>query len=96
MVSIDVATPANGCLEIVAGKHKEGMLPTAPDDTVDPEFAKTLNWEYLETEHGDIVLFDLYISHKSGPNTSDRPRRAFYITYNKECEGSYREEHYKR
>jgi hypothetical protein len=34
------------------------MLPTAPDNTVDPEFAKIPNWEYLETEPCDIVLFD--------------------------------------
>jgi ectoine hydroxylase-related dioxygenase (phytanoyl-CoA dioxygenase family) len=95
MVSIDASNAENGCLQMSPGNHKEGMLPTAPDGTVDPEFAETLNWEYLATEPGDIVFFDSYIPHKSDANTSNRPRRALYITYNRASEGSYREQYYE-
>jgi 2-aminoethylphosphonate dioxygenase len=95
MVSIDASNPENGCLLMAPGMHDKGMLPTAPDGTVDPDFAKTLNWEYVETEPGDIVLFDSYIPHMSEQNLSNRPRRALYITYNRASEGSYREEYYK-
>ena len=95
MVSIDASNPENGCLQMARGMHDKGMLPTAPDATVDAEFAKTLNWEYVETEPGDIVLFDSYIPHKSDANMSNRPRRALYITYNRASEGSYRDEYYE-
>ncbi len=95
MVSIDASNPENGCLKMARGMHSQGMLPTATDGTVDPEFAKTLNWEYVETEPGDIVLFDSYIPHMSDANESNRPRRALYITYNRASEGSYRDEYYK-
>lgn len=95
MVSIDASNVENGCLKMASGMHKEGMLPTAPDGTVDPEFAKTLEWQYLETEPGDMVFFDSYIPHMSDANTSSRPRRAMYITYNKESEGSYRDKYYE-
>jgi ectoine hydroxylase-related dioxygenase (phytanoyl-CoA dioxygenase family) len=95
MVSIDASNPENGCLQMAPAMHDKGMLPTAPDATVDSEYAETLNWEYVETEPGDIVLFDSYIPHKSDANVSDRPRRALYITYNRTSEGNYREEYYK-
>ena len=39
--------------------------------------------------------FDSYIPHRSGPNRSEQPRRALYITYNRASEGSYREKYYR-
>ncbi len=96
MVSIDASNPQNGCLEMVPGWHDRGMLPTAPDGTIEPDFANTLTWEPLPTEVGDIVFFDSYIPHRSHANQSDHRRRALYITYNKASEGSYREEYFKK
>lgn len=95
MVSIDPSSTENGCLEMVKGYHDKGLLPMAADKTIDPDYAETLNWEPLPTEVGDIVFFDSYIPHRSGPNNSDKPRRALYITYNKASEGSYRDEYYR-
>lgn len=95
MVSVDASSPENGCLEMVPGRHKEGMLPTAPGGTIDPDFAETLTWEPLPTAAGDLVFFDSYIPHRSHANTSNRSRKALYITYNKASEGSYREEYYR-
>lgn len=95
MISIDASNAENGCLQMARGMHDQGMLPTAPGGTVDPDFAKTLNWEHLETEPGDLVFFGSYIPHKSDPNTSDRPRRALYITYNRASEGSRRDDYYR-
>ena len=95
MVSIDASNPENGCLEMVPGRHKEGLLHTAPDGTIDLEFADTLTWIPLPTQAGDMVFFDSYIPHRSHANVSDRPRRACYITYNKASEGSHREDYYR-
>jgi phosphonate degradation associated HDIG domain protein len=94
MISIDASTPENGCLEMVPGFHKQGILPSTPSGEVDPEFAETLTWSPVPTEAGDVLLFDSYIPHRSDTNRSERPRRALYITYNRASEGSFREEYY--
>jgi len=96
MISIDHSDSENGCLELVPALHKQGILPTANDATIDPDFAATLEWEPLPCEVGDIVFFDSYIPHRSCPNTSTQPRRVLYITYNRASEGSYREEYYRQ
>jgi hypothetical protein len=95
MVSIDPCNKENGCLEMVPGHHRQGILPTAADATIDPDIAETLSWELLPSEIGDIVFFDSYIPHRSAANHSEQPRRALYITYNRASEGSYREKYYR-
>lgn len=94
MVGIDDATPENGCLEMVRGRHKEGIFPQSSDKTIDPQFAETLDWEYLPTQAGDVLFFDSYIPHRSGPNLSGAARRALYVTYNRKSEGERRDDYY--
>jgi len=93
LVSIDDATKNNGCLEIVAGKHKEGLFgekyKEIPDDVV-----KSMDWIVAETRPGDIVFFDSYVPHKSEANLSETPRRVLYATYNRKSEGDYRQKYY--
>lgn len=96
MISIDPSNIDNGCLEMVPGKHREGLLPMAEDKTLAPEVIGRLNWEPLPTQTGDIVFFDSYIPHRSGPNKTDRSRRALYITYNPALDGCYRHEYYQK
>jgi hypothetical protein len=95
MLSIDASNLENGCLEMVPGHHLQGILPAADDATLDPDFANTLRWEPLLTKIGDIVCFDSYIPHRSGPNNSARPRRVLYVTYNKASQGGFREQYYQ-
>lgn len=95
MISVDATTVQNGCLEIVRGRHVEELLPQAADGSLDVKFCETLAWEPLTTEPGDIVLFDSYIPHRSAPNRTDKPRRAFYITYNRASEGNFRDRYYQ-
>ena len=55
-----------------------------------------LKWtKPLETNYGDIILFNSYIPHRSSINISKLPRKALYITYNDISEGNLREEYYK-
>lgn len=93
LVCIDEATEENGCLELVYGKHKEGMLcdpwKEIPESTCD-----TLDWKSAPTRPGDIVFFDSYVPHRSGPNNSQKPRRVLYATYAKEAEGDLRDRYY--
>ena len=95
MISIDASTPENGCLEMAYGQHNNGLLELAPDKTLAPDVIQRLQWEALPTKPGDLVLFDSYIPHRSGPNRSTHPRRAAYITYNAASLGSKRDEYYQ-
>jgi len=93
LVTIDEATKENGCLEVVGGKHKQGLLgdkfEEIPTDLVDQ-----FEWVVCETKPGDVIFFDSYVPHRSAPNLSDKPRRVFYATYNKKSEGDYRAQYY--
>jgi len=93
LITIDPATPENGCLEVVAGKHKQGLL--GPEyKGVPQELVDQFQWLPCETKPGDIVFFDSFVPHRSAPNLSDKPRRALYVTYNRASEGDYRAQYY--
>ena len=92
-LSIDAATRDNGCLELVAGRHREGQLgpnwaPLPDEVTASMEFVP---WE---TAPGDVVFFNSFTPHRSEANLSDRPRRVLYVTYNKLAEGDQRARYY--
>lgn len=94
MLPVDKSTKDNGALEIVKGMHKEGILPQTPKLTIDPLTEKKLNFELIEADLGDIILFGSYTPHRSGPNFSSMSRRVHYITYNKLSDGAYRERYF--
>jgi ectoine hydroxylase-related dioxygenase (phytanoyl-CoA dioxygenase family) len=94
MVSIDAGTRENGCLEVVDGCHGAGLLPQAKDGTLDRAWADAQVWKPLETRPGDVLFFDSYVPHRSGPNRSGAPRRALYVTYNRESDGDYRSQYF--
>ncbi len=93
MVSVDATTIENGCLEVAAGRHREGMLKTAADLTIDS--SESLDWLPVPTKPGDLVLFDSFLPHRSGPNTTNKSRRALYLTYNHAEEGDVRDEYFE-
>jgi phosphonate degradation associated HDIG domain protein len=94
MISVDATHPANGCLEIAPHPGARTLLPTAADGTIDHDVAERLEWTPLPTQPGDLVFFDSYLPHRSAPNTTDRPRRALYLTYNRASEGDHRAAYY--
>jgi phosphonate degradation associated HDIG domain protein len=94
MVSIDATTPENGCLEIAPHPGDRVALPTSADLTLAKEVVDTLAWTPLPTSPGDFVFFDSFLPHRSGPNRTDRPRRALYVTYNKAADGNVRDAYY--
>jgi ectoine hydroxylase-related dioxygenase (phytanoyl-CoA dioxygenase family) len=46
------------------------------------------------TEPGDVVFFDSFAPHGSGPNMSDHKRRVLYVTYNRAADGDHRKQYY--
>lgn len=79
VTALDDADETNGGLRFIPGSCSFGHIETAPESggglpswRIDPRLAVTPRlWP------GDVVLFGPYTIHGSGPNTSDRPRRAF-------------------
>lgn len=82
-IFIDHSTTENGCLEVAAGYHKKGLLGEEWVPITDLD----LPYEKVECEPGDALFFDSYVPHRSSANTSDKPRRALFITYNKQSDG---------
>ena len=86
MVSIDASTAENGCLEIAAGRHKEGLI----GEEWRPLDAEALALEPVPTGPGDVFFFDSFVPHASGPNRTDTPRRILYVTYALAAYGDHR------
>jgi ectoine hydroxylase-related dioxygenase (phytanoyl-CoA dioxygenase family) len=95
MVAVDDATLANGCLEVAEGHHAE-VLPTDATGCIRADIVEALDWEPVEVRAGQTLWFHSRTPHRSGPNASDRPRRALYPTYNALAEGDQREAYYRQ
>lgn len=93
LVSIDEATEENGCLEMVAGYHDKGLIGPEWEPLAD-ELIAEMNPMSCPTKPGDVVFFDSYAPHGSGPNMSDKKRRVLYVTYNRLSDGDHRAQYY--
>jgi hypothetical protein len=93
MVAIDDADATNGGLEVVSGSF-DRVLPTDERGCVDRSVASSLAWEAVSVPAGATLWFHSHTPHRSGPNRSNRPRRALYPTYNAASEGDRRAEYY--
>jgi hypothetical protein len=90
MVTIDPATLENGCLEMVPGRHKEGLL----GEEWNPLDEDGLALHAVPTAPGDVIFFDSFAPHASKPNFTASPRRILYLTYNRASEGDHRAQYY--
>jgi ectoine hydroxylase-related dioxygenase (phytanoyl-CoA dioxygenase family) len=93
MVPLDPATPASGCLFVAPG-YAAGRLPTDERGRIAEETAARLEWQPVPLEPGDLLFFDSYTPHYSDTNTTARPRRAAYLTYNAASLGDHRDRYY--
>ncbi len=90
MVTLDAATLENGCLEVAAGRHREGLI----GEQWKPLEERGLDLQALPTAPGDVIFFDSFVPHASKPNLTDSPRRILYITYNLAIQGDHRERYF--
>jgi hypothetical protein len=76
LVSIDPSTLENGCLEMVASQHKQGLI----GEQSQPLDEDALNYVLLPTAPGDAVFFDSFAPHRSKPNLANKARRVLCFT----------------
>ncbi len=94
-IPLDETTRENGCTELWTGwqegfRHEAGSL----DGQIDPESLAGEEHIHAELKPGDIAIFHCLAPHAAGPNTSDNPRRALFLSYNDSRDGEHRQSHY--
>ena len=89
MVMLDDATEDNGCMHMIRGSHKLGLLDHIGDDGV---FTGGCRQNEVWEDHpervtpvmpkaGGISIHHCLALHSSGPNPSGRPRRGIVFQY---------------
>jgi hypothetical protein len=79
-IALDAATPENGCMDVVPGSHRLGLLSwygsTVSEEGV-ARYCPPEAYVPLPVEAGHGVLVHNWLLHRSGINPTDSPRRAF-------------------
>ncbi len=82
-LALDDADLDNGCIHVLPGSHKEGTRPH--HDVAGSPFRGGFDGDDagvgLPVRRGSVLVFSSLILHRSGPNTTDRHRRAWILQY---------------
>lgn len=81
-VYLDRADEENGCLWVVPGSHKRGVVDVG--SLMDEHGFDLPGAEPVRMEPGDVAFHDNGCLHGSGANTSDRQRRILYLAFQTE------------
>ena len=87
MLALDDADGENGCLRVVRGSHRRGLLPGRQGDGVlGPLFTDAAAFDVADEvpavmAAGSLLFFSAHTVHGSEPNRSTRARRACVLTY---------------
>ena len=87
------STIENGCLQFASMDNNNKIFNT--NGCISLEVEESLNWEYIETNPSDLLIFDSFIPHRSALNKTSNPRSIFYFTYNKASEGDLYDDYIK-
>jgi hypothetical protein len=88
-IAIDASGPENGCLRVIPGSHRKGLMAhgreedksLALDAAVDPASFDPWLAEDIILPPGGLSFHDVHLIHGSEPNQSPRPRRAMVFRY---------------
>jgi phytanoyl-CoA hydroxylase len=88
-IAMEQVNEENGCLWVIPGSHKLGMLPHGAVKNLQEHEAWTDEVEGIDLQkeipvildQGDILLFDSLLIHSSTRNRSDRWRRSYVCHY---------------
>jgi hypothetical protein len=87
MLALDEADEGNGCLRVVRGSHRRGLLPGRTGEGVlgplftDPRCFDAAAAVPAVMPAGSLLFFSAHTVHGSEPNRSARARRACVLTY---------------
>jgi phytanoyl-CoA hydroxylase len=80
-VHLDDSDEENGCLRVIPGTHKDGMLPHVGSYYLNhKEYPISLGTP-CEAKAGDVLFFNYLTIHGSDVNRSSRPRRNVLFQY---------------
>jgi ectoine hydroxylase-related dioxygenase (phytanoyl-CoA dioxygenase family) len=84
-LALNDATPENGCISVLPGSYKRGLLPhrQTPIGLVCYESDAPDQGVRVPLQAGSIAAFWSLTCHKSGPNLSRGPRKAYVIQYSR-------------
>jgi len=94
LISLDKSKKENGCLEFdVSGNNCRNLIgkewkPLSVKELKKPKFKR------FELDIGDVVFFNNFVPHRSGPNKSKKNRTQIYLTYNKKKDGDFRKKYF--
>lgn len=81
-IALDPATVANGCVQVIPGSHRLGLL-SAQGHVISAEHERQHCPQervvFLELQPGEAVLLHNFLLHRSDRNATEIPRRAFSI-----------------
>jgi ectoine hydroxylase-related dioxygenase (phytanoyl-CoA dioxygenase family) len=82
-LAIDAATRENGCMLLIPGSHRDGVLPTQESSKRlrDQEGADNRPHVAVELPAGHCLFHHCLTLHSSPPNSSPESRRAISITF---------------
>lgn len=84
-VALDDVDQDNGCIWVVPGSHRSGTAEHGNEGAESPFRVAAGNVGEgavpVPMSAGDVLLFSSLVMHRSGPNTTDQPRRAWIIQY---------------
>jgi phytanoyl-CoA hydroxylase len=81
-LALDDATPENGCMQLIPGSHKYGLVKHVHEELqIDLKNVPTEKIKVAPMKAGSLLLFHVLTLHHSGPNRSDKNRRAFIVDY---------------
>jgi hypothetical protein len=87
MLALDAADEGNGCLRVVRGSHRRGLLPGCQGEGLlgplftDPRHVDLAAEIPAVMPAGSLLFFSAHAVHGSEPNRSERARRACVLTY---------------
>ena len=82
-MSLSAATPENGCLRVIPGSHRGALRTHCLNPVAIPDELLELDRVTpVPTQPGDVIVFNKYTCHGSGPNVSDHFRVSLDLRYN--------------
>ena len=82
-LALDDAEVDNGCLWVIPGSHKQGTI--AHQNGAGPfrvgHDGPDVDGVAVPVKRGSVLVFSSLLMHRSGPNVTDRPRRAWILQY---------------